>query len=191
MFNGEKKKELYVFKKEAYIVIQKVINFSIIENNIPQSELENVKNAQESYPTNNGIFNFEKLFGEACNSCPEESNKIHKIIDDMQRSSISNNPSKNNYRFKFKYSGTKKIKKNIVDLQTNNEIKVLKNNKVVYINKYLLNLYSTSRAIKKFKKINFVIRKKRSSKYRGISMNGRKCQVLIMIKKKKLFRQLS
>ena len=175
MFNGEKKKELYVFKKEAYIVIQKVINFSIIENNIPQSELENVKNAQESYPTNNGIFNFEKLFGEACNSCPEESNKIHKIIDDMQRSSISNNPSKNNYRFK----------KNIVDLQTNNEIKVLKNNKVVYINKYLLNSYSTSRAIKKFKKINFVIRKNRSSRYRGVSMNGRKWQVLIMINKKK------
>ena len=128
MFNGEKEKELYIFKKDVYIVIQKVINFSIIENNKPQSELKNAKNAQESYPTNNGIFNFEKFLGEACNSYPEKNNKIQKIIDDMQRSSISNNPSKNNYNLKFKYFGTKKnlIEKNIVDLQSNNEIKVLK-----------------------------------------------------------------
>ena len=166
--NGEKEKELYIFKKEAYIVIQKVINFSIIENNKTQSELGNVKNSSESYPSSNGIFNFKKFFGETCNSYPKESNKIQKIIDDMQRSSINNI-----------------IEKNIVDLQANNEIKVLKNNKVIYLNKYLLNSYSTSRAIKKFKKINFVIRKKRSSKYRGVSMNGRKWQVLIMINKKK------
>ena len=187
MFNGEKEKELNIFKKEAYIVIQKVINFSIIENNKKQSELENVKNFPESYPTKNKIFNFEKFFGEACNSFPEESNKIQKIIDDMQRSLIKNNPTKNNNKFKFKYWGTKKdiIINNIVDLQTNNEIKVLKNNKVVYINKNLLNSYSTSRAIKKFKKINFIIRKNRSSKYRGVSMNGSKWQVLIMINKKK------
>ena len=77
------------------------------------------------------------------------------------------------------------IEKNIADLQTNNEIKILKNNKIVYINKNLLNSYSTLRAVKKFKKINFLIRKNRSSKYRGVSKNGSKWQVLIMINKKK------
>ena len=105
----------------------------------------------------------------------------------MQSSSINNNPSKNNYKFKSIYYGTKKniIEKNIADLQTNNEIKILKNNKIVYINKNLLNSYSTLRAVKKFKKINFLIRKNRSSKYRGVSKNGSKWQVLIMINKKK------
>jgi hypothetical protein len=72
-------------------------------------------------------------------------------------------------------------------LQTNNEIKTLKNNKVVYINKSLLNSYSTSRTIKKFKKINFLIRKKISSKYRGVSKNGSKWQVLIMANYKKFY----
>lgn len=71
--------------------------------------------------------------------------------------------------------------------ESNNEIKVLKNNKVVYMNKFLLNSYSTSRAIKRLKKINFIIRKKRSSKYRGVSKNGNKWQVLIMINKKKYY----
>ena len=33
----------------------------------------------------------------------------------------------------------------------NNEIKVLKNKKAVYVNRYLLNSYSTSRSLKKFK----------------------------------------
>jgi predicted transcriptional regulator len=77
------------------------------------------------------------------------------------------------------------IKKHIFNSKTNNEIKVLKNNKLVYINKDLLKSYSTSRAIKKLKKINFIIRKKRSSKYRGVSKNGNKWQVLIMINKNK------
>ena len=181
-----KEKEIYIFKKEVYITIQKVINFSIIENNKKQSELEKAKNAPELYPINNGIFNCEKFFGEACNSYPEEINKIQNIINDNQRSSINNSPSKNNYKFKLNILVQKKIiEKNIVDLQTNNEIKVFKNKKVVYINKNLLNSYSTSRAIKKFKKINFVIRKNRSSKYRGVSKNGSKWQVLIMINKQK------
>ena len=65
--------------------------------------------------------------------------------------------------------------------KSNNEIKVLKNNKVVYVNKDLLNSYSILRAIKKLKKVNFLVRKKRSSKYRGVSKNGSKWQVLIMI----------
>ena len=79
------------------------------------------------------------------------------------------------------------IENHICHLQTNNEIKVLKNNKVVYINKDLLNNYSISRAVKKYKKINFVIRKNRSSKYRGVSKNGNKWQVLIMINNKKCY----
>ena len=78
-------------------------------------------------------------------------------------------------------------KKHIFYCQANNEIKVLKNKKVVYLSKALLNAYSTSRAVKKFKKINFIVNKKRSSKYRGVSKNGNKWQVLIMVNNKKYF----
>ena len=97
--------------------------------------------------------------------------------------------TKNNHKTKFIYFYPKKNinKKLIFDLKTNNEIKVLKNNKIVYVNKDLLNSYSTKRTIKKFRKINFIIRKKTSSKYRGVSKNGSNWQVLIMINHKKYY----
>ena len=57
----------------------------------------------------------------------------------------------------------------------NNGIKVLKNKKAVYINnRYLLNSYFDLKALKKFKIFKFEIRKKTSSKYRGVSKNGNK-----------------
>ena len=62
------------------------------------------------------------------------------------------------------------------DEGNNNEIKVLKNKKKVYINRYLLNSHSTSRSLKKYKQFKFEIRKKTSSKYRGVSkivINGK------------------
>jgi len=90
-------------------------------------------------------------------------------------------------QFKFSVSNKRIIKKPILDSQANNEIKVFKNKKFVYINKHLLNSYSISRYIKKRKKINFIIRKERSSKYRGVSKNGHKWQVLIMINNKNCY----
>ena len=74
-----------------------------------------------------------------------------------------------------------------MDFNTNNEIKVLKNKKIVYINTDLLNKYSTSRYIKKAKNINFVIRNKTSSKFRGVSRNGNKWQILIAVNNKKYY----
>ena len=177
-----KTKELYSFRRENKIkinnnnVIQKIFNFSIIQNIKQKSETENVRNIPQLYPINNEIINSEKIFDEASyNSDPKESNKIQDIKDNIQK-------TKNNF-FTNKFL----IKKHISYPHSNNEIKVLKNNKFVYINKELLNSYSTLRAIKKLKKINFIIRKNRSSKYRGVSKNGNKWQVLIMINKKKFY----
>ena len=170
-----REKKLNNFQREIYIAIQKVINFSIIGNNKynkKQSEIENVTNAPNSYPIKNEIINFEKLFGEAYI-------KFHINKDDIQRSLINNNSTKNNHKNIFK--------KPIFDSQTNKEIRILKNNKLVYLNKKLLCDYSTSRTIKKFKKINFIVGKKRSSKFRGVSKNGNKWQVLIMINNKKYY----
>ena len=69
--------------------------------------------------------------------------------------------------------------------ENNNEIKVLKNNKVVYVNSYLLNSPSTSKKLKKLKKITFIGKSKRSSQFRGVSKNGNQWQVLLMFKKSK------
>jgi len=72
-------------------------------------------------------------------------------------------------------------------MDKNNEIKVLKYKKVVYVNSSLLNSYSTSKNIKLFNKINFVCKNKRNSKYRGVSKNGNQWQVLMMINKTKSY----
>ena len=170
-------------------MIQKVINFSIIGNKKQHSELKNIIIAPHSYSINKEIINLKKCIGEGYNSYQEKNKIIKTITNEVKISLTSNSSTKNNLNIKFKCICSKKniIEKDIFDLQTNNEIKVLKNNKVVYINKDLLNSYSTYRCIKKFKKINFVIRKKRSSKYRGVSKNGSKWQVLMMINNKKFY----
>ena len=172
----KKAKELYIFQRQIDFVIQKITNFSIIANNRQQSELKNIINVQQSNPINKEITTSEKSIDEDYNLYPEKSKNIH-------------NSANNSHDIKFKSICTKKnkIENHICDLKTNNEIKVLKNNKVVYINKDLLNNYSTSRSVKKLKKINFVIRKNRSSKYRGVSKNGNKWQVLMMINNKKCY----
>jgi len=81
----------------------------------------------------------------------------------------------------------KRIKTRIRHTESNNEIKVLKNNKVVYVNNFLLNSYSTSKNIKELNKIAFIGRNKRSSRYRGVSKNGNQWQVLMMINKNKSY----
>ncbi len=153
------KKIIYLINKNS-IVIQKVINFSIIGNKQQSDD-------SKSYPINNEKINCEKNFCEAKILYPEDINKIKAITDNIEKG--------------LNVNRTKKIKKYIYDLQANNDVKVFKNKKLVYVNKKLLNSYSISRSIKKFGKINFITRKNRSSKYRGVSKNGNKWQVLIMI----------
>ena len=68
----------------------------------------------------------------------------------------------------------------------NNEIKVFKNKKIVYINQSLLNSYN-SKNLKKVKNIAFIGETKRSSKYRGVSKNGNQWQVLFMNHNKKSY----
>jgi hypothetical protein len=58
----------------------------------------------------------------------------------------------NFYKFHFCRVNNSIIKKSIIDFDTSNEIKIFKNKKIVYINKDLLNNYSTSRNIKEGKK---------------------------------------
>lgn len=115
------------------------------------NESGNVRNESQSCLFNSGVNNWKKSFSKSLdNSNLIENDKIN--INDK-------------YPF---------------DADSNNEIKVLKNKKAVYINRNLLNSHSTPRSLKKFKQFKFEIRKKTSSKYRGVSKNGNKWQVLIM-----------
>jgi len=181
-------KALNIFQRGINFKIQKVFNFSIIENK-QQNKLKNSMNVPQLYPVNKEIFNKEKFNSEEFNLYPEKTKKIQIITDEIKRSLINNNSTENNHNIRSKYFCTKKniIKKHIFDLQTNNDVKVLKNNKVVYINKNRLNKNSAVRGIKNIKKNKFLIRKKRSSEYRGVSKNGNKWQVLMMINNKKYF----
>ena len=61
----------------------------------------------------------------------------------------------------------------------NNEKKIMKNNKNVYMNKFILEN-------KKIKKTQ-IDKRKRSSKYRGVSKNGNGWQVLMMYKRNKSY----
>ena len=75
----------------------------------------------------------------------KKQKKIQTITDEIKGSLINNNFTENNHKIKSKYFCIKKniIKKHIFDLQTNNDLKVLKNNKVVYINKNILEALKT------------------------------------------------
>ena len=84
----------------------------------------------------------------------------------------------------------KKKKNNLNHIENNNEIKVYKNKKVVYVNASLLNSYSTAKNIKQLNKIYFIAKKKRKrgSIYRGVSKNGNQWQVLMKENKNKIYK---
>jgi hypothetical protein len=179
-------------------VFQKGINFTISNSNknignINQNnESENVNNDFLRYLINFGENSCKKLFGESLdNSNPKENNQINYIISNDKKTNLINMSfiNKNSMdidRIK-NFSAINNNYEKISSDETNikNGIKVLKNKKAVYINnRYLLNSYSDLKALKKVKIFKFEIRKKTSSKYRGVSKNGNKWQVLIMINKK-------
>ena len=120
-----------------------------------------------------------------------------KILNIQSKNNINNSIIKNNY-FKITNINPEEKNNNINTFNTkedstlnnsenNNEIKVLKNNKAVYVNSYLLNLPASSKNLKKLNKIAFIGRSKRSSRFRGVSKNGNQWQVLMMHKKGKSY----
>ena len=202
----DKSKELYLLKRKRDPdlfrpeikhdnIFQKEQNFSIINNSKlgtirKVSESRNIINEIQSDPINYEVNNFKKFSSELQNNLKQEENNNPKnFIDIKEGILINNNSHINNSSTQLKYFNIEKnISRNfLLDLDSNNEIKVLRNRKIVYVNKDLLNNYLTSRTIKKLKKINFVKIKKTSSKYRGVSRNGNNWQVLIMIKNKKYY----
>ena len=176
-------------------------NNRIIINNFNFVEKENVcnnssnENMNDNYNITNNISNHDN-----------DNNINQTTINILKKDNSKINSSDNNIIIKNKYFNISNIFKsekvnqnnnnNITNktesvlstnTENNNEIKVLKNNKVVYVNSYLLNSPSTSKKLKKLKKITFIGKSKRSSQFRGVSKNGNQWQVLLMFKKSKSY----
>ena len=171
------------------------MNFTISNSNkkignIKQkNELRNTRSDSQLYLINLGANSCKKYLSKSSDNLnPKESKKININTDDMKTflnnmSFISNNTSTKIKNLKIHQIRYKKL----FDLEKDNEIQVLKNKKAVYINSSNLNSYSTSRGLKLFKQNKFIVKNKTSSKYRGVSKNGNKWQVLIMINNKKYY----
>jgi hypothetical protein len=127
----------------------------------------------------------KKNSNEIINACNKDVSK------DSSKVKISQNNACSKKKFFNVLQDTnpkKKLnKRNVLDIESKNEIRVLKNNKVVYVNTYLLNSKSSLRNIKKLNKIVFIERNKRKSQYRGVSKNGYQWQVLMSINNNKYY----
>ncbi len=144
-----------------------------------------------------------ELKGETCNLEKNETSLININENDQEKSTELNNiNNSSNTKIDNNIKNSKKIfNVTLMDGEkgdsnenlfknyssNNNEVKVLKNNKVVYVNSSLLNSYYTYKNLKIVDKVAFVGRSKRSSKYRGVSKNGNQWQVLIMLDKNKSY----
>ena len=181
-------------------------NNSII-NGSSFAEKENKLENYISYKNNDS--NFNNIINNLIN-CKQDDNINKPIIiknNNKKFENINSNPdsldsTNNNIKNKYfnitNYESEEKINNNniintkkespiVVDNERNNEIKVLKNNKAVYVNSYLLNSPSASKKLKQLNKITFIGKSKRSSKFRGVSKNGNQWQVLLMYKKGKSY----
>lgn len=192
-FLQRKREEDLLLRIKKDFVFQKEINFSISnskEKNGNITQKNELRRDSQSYLLNFGVNSCKQIFEESLDIAnPKESNKININIDNMKTNLINMNSINNISLTKTKYFNIIKNINNkcLFDSNDKNEIKVLKNKKAVYIDRYFLNTNSTSRDTKKLKKNKFIIRNKTSSKYRGVSKNGNKWQVLIQINKKQSY----
>ena len=135
-----------------------IIKKNQINENIKNNQLENIKSNKDSWDSNDII-----------------KNKYFKLTKPVLEEKSCNNEIKIEESSNLDYN------------ENCNEVKVLKNNKVVYVNSYLLKSPSSLKNLKKLNKIAFIGRSKRSSRFRGVSKNGNQWQVLLMHKKGKSY----
>ena len=158
---------LKLFRIVKNLLLFEYINY---EYDYKSNFLGNKKNYDNYYLNNK--FNSQNL----------NSLKNLNVINNNSFKRNNENLNKENY---LNYLNNLNRKKNNNNLNfsnkefLNNEKKVTKYNKTVYMNKFLIK-------VKKKKNIKD-IKKKRSSKYRGVSKNGMGWQVLLKFKKNKSY----
>ena len=183
----------YNLEKKIILIQRNIKNFLKTKNNNYKIKTNN------KYLSSNNAFQSTNEISNKKNE-QNEPNNINTISEFnlYENSFISNNVNAMSFDFKDIQNeniedddnniiNTKKESPIVVDNERNNEIKVLKNNKAVYVISYLLNSPSASKKLKQLNKITFIGKSKRSSKFRGVSKNGNQWQVLLMYKKGKSY----
>ena len=194
---NDENKENQIGIESDNIKINNEINAYSNNNIINNSNLFENNN---TFGKSNNLFfnNFDNIYRNQINEnlINKQSPKINSNINSTNPNIIKQNKnfSIQNIDLEEKSNGgnenemtNEKVSFSFNNFENNNEIKVVKNNKVVYVNSYLLKSPSTSRKIKKLDKVAFISRSKRSSRFRGVSKNGNQWQVLLMHKKGKSY----
>ena len=183
-----------------YILPKKEVEFSILKKEANLEEFEKlllIKNKNDYSKVSQGFaYNFvnnskEQIINELLQnqnlnlkqknySCPSAIGNVNPINDNILN--VANLGSKFN-ELEEKKSNELKEEINM----NSNELKVMKNNKIVYAN-YIDSFTNLNYFKDKNKnKLNIIRRGKRGSKYRGVSRNGNQWQVLIMSKNSKSY----
>ena len=174
------------FRKEINICKKKLnymtddnfrINFKFKKKRILNSNINNnfFFNLLES-PKSSMIFNNSYQIENCVNINFQAEPVIESIInDDLNDSKNDNTSIANNNDGTSKSKSSSKNKRSF-----NNEIRVKKNNKMIYMNAYLIKP-------KNKKKNSIEGERKRSSKYRGVSKNGNQWQAIMFSKKNKAY----
>jgi len=161
-------------------------------NNIFDVHNNLIKNNDENYITKN-IINKNKI-NEDRDKSNHKNEKINNNGNEFLKNSSNNiKPIKSQFfkvinvdTVEYKQKLILENKKNFLkNVKKNNEVKVLKYKKLVYINTHFLNSSTTLQNMDSPTEILFIRKKKRSSRYRGVSKNGKKWQVLAMFNKSK------
>ena len=108
-----------------------------------------------------------------------EINQNYKYLYNNLKNILSQHFTKKEKINQTKISNNYQNINQILDSAFNSKIKINKNNKMVYMNSFLF--------WRKIKKTNIFLRKKRSSKYRGVSKNGNHWQTLMMNNRNKSY----
>ena len=163
-----------------------------------KNNLNKIQNINE----NKNNLNFKKESYQLTTNLKENESVLLNTNEKKNNANNSNNISKKSINTKIDDNIIKPKKNNLFNVtlidendakfynnynSNNNEVKVLKNNKAVYVNSSLLNNYYTYKNLKIVDTVTNVGKNKRSSKYRGVSKNGNQWQVLIMLDKNKSY----
>jgi len=172
-----------------YILSKKGVEFSIQKKEAKLEELEkqliSIKNKNEyngiTRGANDKMINSSKA--QEINELNTEKINYNSPPANDNINSIQNNIL-NITNIDYKCNGYEEKKSD--DLNMNcNELKVMKNNKVVYAN--YIDSFPNLTSFKNKSKLTIMRKGKRGSKYRGVSRNGNQWQVLIMFKNSKSY----
>ena len=172
-YNNKKNNSLYKRMNEIEKLIKKRINSNNEKQKIDFEE-NNLGIPEKNKFLKNERINIDKSIElSKFKNVNRKNNNLFKV---MNVNSNGNDNIENNFS-----------KKNEEDINKRSEVKVMINNKLVYLNSNRTSLYQYSNNLQKSKEKRFIDVGQRRSKYRGVSKNGNQWQVLIMINKNKSY----